>query len=64
MPTATIPYSGSFSVVIVCPPITGTPASSATARPPRKTSASSSRGSTSTGQPTTFSASVGVPPIA
>ena len=62
-PVTAMPYFGSGSS-IECPPPTWQPASCATSRPPRSTSAASSAGSTSRGQPSRFTATTGVPPIA
>ena len=62
-PVTAMPYLGSGSS-IECPPPTWQPASCATSRPPRSTSAASSAGSTSRGQPSRFTATTGVPPIA
>src|ERR687890_290249 len=62
-PVTAMPYLGSGSSTL-CPPATWQPASRATSRPPRSTSAASSIGSTSRGQPNRFTATSGVPPIA
>ncbi|CNI77487.1 Uncharacterised protein [Mycobacterium tuberculosis] len=62
-PVTAIPYLGSGSSM-EWPPMTGQPASDATANPPRSTSVISSSGSTSRGQPTRLIATIGRPPMA
>jgi hypothetical protein len=62
-PVTAMPYLGSGSS-IECPPPTWQPAPWATSSPPRSTSAASSAGSTSRGQPSRFTATTGVPPMA
>src|SRR4051794_16599520 len=62
-PVTAMPYLGSGSST-ECPPPTWQPAACATSSPPRSTSAASSAGRTSRGQPRRFTATTGVPPIA
>ena len=62
-PVTAMPYLGSGSS-IEWPPPTWQPAALATSGPPRSTSAASSAGSTSRGQPSRLTATTGVPPMA
>ena len=62
-PVTAMPYLGSGSSTL-WPPATWQPACRATSNPPRSTSAASSIGSTSRGQPSRLTATTGVPPMA